>query len=82
MKNKLAFPALTIENRNNSVYAIPEQVYHPGMSYREWLAGIALQGMMCYGFQPFTDAVPKGAFDYPKAAIAMADALIEELNKK
>lgn len=49
MKTPLAFPSITLGDSN---YNNPTQVYHPGMSLRDWFAGMALQGMLASPVRP------------------------------
>lgn len=56
-----------------------------GMSLREFYAGMALQGMLCNGFQPNQvreNHSNTADFNYARAAVGMADALIRELRKE
>lgn len=65
--------------------AFPAQfgMTHPGISQRTYIATACLQAMLTNGFQP--DCVRenhhnKADFSYTRAAIALADALIAQLN--
>lgn len=57
---------------------------HPGMTLRQWHAGLAMQGMLCNGFIPHM-VKPEGSvsqsYNYAQAAFAMADAMIAEGSK-
>jgi hypothetical protein len=48
-----------------------------GMTFREWLAGVALQGLVA---RPLVD-LGASVKDRAEVAVAYADALIEELSK-
>lgn len=47
----------------------------PGMTYRQWLAGLAMQGILA------ARPNPKEWSEYAEACVDMADALIAELEK-
>jgi hypothetical protein len=49
----------------------------PGMTYRQWLAGMVLQGLVA---RPLIDG-SASVEDRVEVAISYADALIEELSK-
>lgn len=51
----------------------------PGMSYREWLAGVALQGILANPREDFARLTSVGAAGM---AVEYADALVAELAKK
>lgn len=54
------------------------------MYLRDWLAGMALQGMLCNGFQPNQVRENRSNpldFNYARAAVEMADAVLRELRK-
>lgn len=55
-----------------------QKVYIPGMTYRQWLAGMAMQGLLA------CNALYDGKEDSEKLtkdAVKHADALIKELEK-
>lgn len=59
--------------------------YHPGLSKREWFAGIALQGMMAHDATGLAAAIREGTENGRKAitntarlAFALADAMLRE----
>jgi hypothetical protein len=75
LANKRAFPCASSPIDNNSDG-------QSGMTYRQWLAGLAMQGFVTQldpGFIRASEPVPPW---YAKRAVEMADALIAELERK
>lgn len=73
----------------DSAYPHGTTAYH-GLTKREIFAAMALQGMLSNGFMPdlvTDDCCPenpdgtRAEWNYPKAAVQLADALIAELNR-
>jgi hypothetical protein len=57
-------------------FPVADDVEAEGMTYREWLAGMAMQGLLANSDR---DADFEG---YAKDSVRFADALIAELEKK
>ena len=58
-----------------------QKIKHPGMSMRQWYAGMAMQGLLASP-QEKADAAPiVSAGWYAAKSVALADALIAELKK-
>lgn len=79
MTGGLAFPGITIRESGSS-YSPNTQVYHGGMTLRDWFAGMAMQTLLNVdqgiGQPPSADYGAKVAL----AAYNMADAMLVERN--
>ena len=58
--------------------AVSSSGHIPGMSYRQWLAGLAMQGMLSAGASSFEDSHIQALRE---AAFQVADAIIKESNE-
>ncbi len=66
-----------------------EQVFHPGMSLRAWLAGMAMRSIIARGFSghsgerglSFHPAEKKSKQQVAAMAVAIADSMLAELEK-
>ena len=70
------FPCTEANGLNNGV---------PGMTLREYYAGLAMQGMLCNGFIPNIvgpDGSTLQSDNYAECAFRMADAMLAEGSKQ
>ena len=74
---------MTTKDTSGPVYPCLERggngldLTHPGMTLRQWYAGLAMQGMLACPVQP-----QSGPDMFARDAFAMADAMIAEGNKQ
>ena len=64
---------------------IAEQYGSPGLTKREYFAGLAMQGMLCNGFIPNMvrpDGSTLQSYNYAECAFRMADAMLAEGSKQ
>ena len=66
-----AFPTQTWENDGDRVL----QYQEPGMSLRDWFAGLAMQGLLAAQIHGFNDRPANGPF--ASMAYEMADAMLK-----
>lgn len=52
--------------------------YTPGMTLRDWFAGMALQGMMSNGFMPRAAKNELDEWNWAQASYRLADAMLKE----
>lgn len=60
-------------------------IIEPGMTLRQWYAGLAMQGMLCNGFIPNIvgpDGSTLQSDNYAECAFRMADAMLAEGSKQ
>jgi len=68
-----------MDNKNYSAFPVPENPYSEGLTKREWMAGIALSGLLA------NSTINKGytsSLDWSKQAVEFADAVLTELEKR
>lgn len=74
---------MTTKDTSGPVYPCLERggngldLTHPGMTLRQWYAGLAMQGMLACPVQP-----QSGPDMFARDAFAMADAMLAEGNKQ
>jgi hypothetical protein len=75
-----AFPQYEIDDEacENRVYKLQDKLMSPGLTKREYFAGLAMQGLAAFGNGESYISLEKT----PEEAVKMADALLAELEKK
>ena len=64
-----------MSNANDPAFPVDYAYEHPGLTKREWLAGLAMQGLLC-------NSVTNPVLEVASHAIRHADELIAELAKE
>ena len=68
------------ENRTSQYSETPNTLIEGGLTKREYFASMTIKGILDAGYD--NDYVIKRSKEFVEAAVVVADALIEELNKE
>ena len=75
-----AFPYIETRHHHHvdSNDVTTERVSYPGMTLRQWYAGMALQGILCNGADPSNEPTPEDTALVSTWAYKFADAMLQQ----